>query len=245
MKRRIRLIAAAALSLATVVPAWAHGIWFAQRSGRLAVVYGEGAEDVDVHRRLDRLRLVGAIDAAGSPVAVRLQPSDPMVFVDSDKPVAIVTATMDNGFWSRAPSGKWVAKAKDEVPGASAGGRYLKYATHLHVLPEAELKPQAGLAFQIVPVGAAFPRRKDERLTVQVLYGGKPVAGARVWQDMVTDPDGAAVTTDADGRASITVRNRGLNVVKAEYSTSFDDPAKADLTEHVATLSFMLAQTPE
>lgn len=40
------------------------------------------------------------------------------------------------------------------------------------------------------------------------------------------------------------VRNQGLNVVKAEYSTAFDDPAKADLTEHVATLSFMLAQTP-
>lgn len=244
MKIAMRVIAAA-LSLAAAAPCWAHGIWFAQRSGRLALIYGEGAEDVDIFKRLRKITSVGGADAAGRAVAVRLKPADPMVFVESEQSPAIVTATMDNGFWSRLPSGQWVDKPKGEVPGATAGGRYLKYATHLRVLPDGEVSPVPGLAFQIVPVGTAFPRRKGLLLTVRVLYNGKPLAGAKVWPDAATDPDAVPVSTGADGTAIITVRNQGLNVVKAEYASESDDPARSDKTEHVATLSFMLSHTQE
>lgn len=244
MKVTMRVIAAA-LFLAAAVPSWAHGIWFAQRSGRLALIYGEGAEDVDIFKRLHKITSVGGVDAAGRAVAVRLKPVDPMVFVDSDQSAAIITATMDNGFWSRLPSGQWVDKPKDELPGATAGGRYLKYATHLRVLPDAEISPAPGLAFQIVPLGTVFPRRKGLFLTVRVLYNGKPLAGAKIWPDAATDPDAAPVGTGADGTAIIIVRNQGLNVIKAEYASGSDDPARSDKTEHVATLSFMLSHTPE
>lgn len=240
-----KLLLATALSLAVATPGWAHGIWFAQRSGRLALVYGEGAEDVDVFKRLDRITSFKGVRAAGGPADAHLVPADPMVFVEYGKGLAILSATMDNGYWSRSPSGQWAAKPKDEVPGATTGGRYLKYAIHLHRLPDREVEPLSGMAFQIVPVGSTFPRLKGESLTVRVFYDGKPVAGAGVWPDLVTDPDAVPVRTDAEGRATITVRNQGLNVVKAEHATGFDDPAKADKTEHVATLSFMLGHAPE
>ncbi|MBI2306273.1 MAG: DUF4198 domain-containing protein [Rhodocyclales bacterium] len=244
MKIGMRLIVAA-LALASAAPGWAHGIWFAQRSGRLALIYGEGAEDVDVFKRLHKITAVGGADAAGRPVAVRLKAVDPMLFVDAEQAPAVVTATMDNGFWSRQPSGQWVAKPRDEVPGATAAGRYLKYATHLAVLPDTEVGPAPGQAFQIVPVGAGFPRQKGQPLTVRVLYDGKPLAGARVWPDAVTDPDAVPLSTGADGTATLAVRNQGLNVVKAEHVSGSDDPARSDKTEHVATLSFMLGHAPE
>jgi uncharacterized GH25 family protein len=80
---------------------------------------------------------------------------------------------------------------------------------------------------------------------VRVLFEGKPVAGAKVWQDIVTDPDGTPIVADANGEVTLPVRNQGLNVVKTEHETASTDPGKTNMTHHFATLSFMLEHAPE
>lgn len=238
---------AALLLLTMATPGWAHGIWFAQRAGRLALVYGEGAEDVEVFSRRDRITALQAFDAAGRPVAVRTVPVEPMVFVSADAAAAVLATTMDNGHWSRLPSGKWMAGTKDTVPGATTTGRYLKYGTHLLAAPAGGMQPVAGMAFQIVAVGKRFPQRSGDALTVRVLHEGRPLPGVEVWPDLVNDPDGASVQTDADGLATVTVRNQGLNVIRAEYVArgDGDGDGKVDLVEHFATLSFALKPPAE
>jgi nickel transport protein len=267
------IVAAATLAL-QALPAQAHGIWFAQRADRLALVYGDGAEDLDAVKRLPKISAVGGLGADGRPVAVTLEPEGRMPFVNlAAKPAivtatmnnglwskaadgqwhgkgkaakpAIVTATMNNGLWSKAADGQWHGKGKDEVPGATISGRFMKYATHLVALPAGGTPPVAGMALQIVAAGAAFPRHKGEPLTVQVLFDGKPLAGAKVWQDVVTDPDAAPLVADRDGRVTLPVRNQGLNVVKAEHESAPVDAGKASMTHHFATLSFMLGHAPE
>ncbi|MBV5286907.1 MAG: DUF4198 domain-containing protein [Methyloversatilis discipulorum] len=233
-------IMAALLLVAMATPGWAHGIWFAQRAGRLALVYGEGAEDVEVFSRRERITALQAFDAAGRPVTVQTVPAEPMLFVSADGAAAVLATTMDNGHWSRLPSGKWMAGTKDTVPGATTTGRYLKYGTHLLALPAGEMGPVAGMAFQIVAVGKRFPQRSGEVLTLRVLHEGRPLPGVEVWPDLVNDPDGASVRTDADGLASVSVRNQGLNVIRAEYVARGDGDGKVDLVEHFATLSFVL-----
>lgn len=128
---------------------------------------------------------------------------------------------------------------------ATISGRYLKYATHLVALPAGALRPAPGLALQVVPVGAKFPHNKGEGLTVQVLLEGTPLPGAKVWQDVVTDPDGAPFVADREGRVTLPVRNQGLNVVKAEHESAPVDAGKANMTHHFATLSFILEHAPE
>ncbi len=236
----------AAFSL-QALPSQAHGIWFAQRAEQLALVYGDGSEDLDAVKRMPKITSVGGFSADGKPVPVKLEPEGRLPIVDfaiANKP-DVVTATMNNGLWSKAPDGKWHGKGKDEVPGATVSGRYLKYATHLLTLPAGARAPVPGLALQIVPVGERFPRNKDENLTVQVLFEGKPLAGAKVWQDVVTDPEGTPVVADRNGRATLRVRNQGLNVVKAEHESAPIDPGKANMTHHFATLSFALEHAPE
>jgi nickel transport protein len=238
------IVAAATLALQSL-PAQAHGIWFAQRADRLALVYGDGAEDLDAVKRLPKISAVGGLGADGRPVAVTLEPEGRLPFVNLAAKPAIVTATMNNGLWSKAADGQWHGKGKDEVPGATISGRFMKYATHLVALPAGATPPVPGMALQIVAAGAAFPRHKGEPLTVQVLFDGKPLAGAKVWQDVVTDPDAAPLVADRDGRVTLQVRNQGLNVVKAEHESAPVDAGKASMTHHFATLSFMLGHAPE
>ena len=107
------------------------------------------------------------------------------------------------------------------------------------------MRPVAGLALQLVPVGATFPRQVGEPLTAQVLFEGRPLAGAKVWRDVVTDPDGAPLVADAQGRVTLPVRNQGLNVVRAEHESVSVDPGKTLNTHHFATLSFALDHAPE
>lgn len=235
----------AALALGTASAAWGHGIWFAQRADRLALIYGDGAEDLDVVKRLPKITAVAGVGAQGRPVPVALEPEGRLAFVNLDHKPAVVTATMNNGLWSKDAAGQWHGKGRDEVADAKLSARYLKYATHLVTLPAGALAPVPGLALQIVPLAARFPRHKEESLTVQVMFDGRPLAGAKVWQDLVTDPDGTPQVADAEGRVTLRVRNQGLNVLKTEHESASIDPGKTDRTHHFATLSFVLEHAPE
>ena len=242
---RCTLLAAVAAALCSALPAAAHEIWMAQRSGKLALIYGAGAHDLDMVKRLPKIVASQGLDAAGSPVPVELKPTENLVLVEAPAETAVVTAVMDNGLWSKSPDGKFHNKGLDEVPDAIVSGRYYKYATFLRKHPAGALAPVPGLKFQIVPVGKAFPKKMGEMLTVQVLHQGQPVRGAKVYQDAVTDPGGAHVFTGKDGRATIKVRNAGLNVLLAEHQTGPEVPAQTKMTEHVATLGFMYDPPPE
>jgi uncharacterized GH25 family protein len=82
-------------------------------------------------------------------------------------------------------------------------------------------------------------------LKYQVLFQGKPVAGAMMINDMVNDPDAKEVPTAADGTITFPVRNQGLNVIRAVYNGPTDAPTKYKRIEHTATLAFTLAHKPE
>ncbi|MDR7297219.1 hypothetical protein J2X16_002566 [Pelomonas aquatica] len=243
--RPLRALAAALACTALAGAAQAHGIWFAQRAGQLALIYGDGAEDLDVVKRLPKLRAIGGLDGRGQAVPAPLEIEGRMAFINLGHRPAVLVATMDNGLWSRDATGKWHGKGKDEVAGAVVSGHYMKYATHLVKPPEAALAPAPGLALQIVPVGLKFPQYLGEPLTVQVFYDGKPLPHAAVWRDVVTDPDGVPLKADAQGRVTLPVRNQGLNVIRVEHESASVDPGKTDRTHHFATLSFMLEHAPE
>ena len=243
--RRWPMLAALAGALCGALPADAHEIWFAQRSNKLALIYGAGAHDLDMVKRLPKVTATQGLDAAGQSLPTELKATDSLVIVEAPPALAVVTAVMDNGLWSKSPDGKFHNKGLDEVPNAIVSGRYYKYATHLLKHPAGALAPVPGLKFQIVPVGPAFPKKKGDTVTVQVLFEGKPAVGAKVFQDAVTDPGGAHVVTGKNGRASFKVRNGGLNVVLAEFESGPENPAQSKMTEHVATLSFMYDPPPE
>lgn len=241
----LRCVAVASLLWGASAAVHAHGIWFAQRSGDLALIYGEGGDDLDAARRLPLVMSMAGYDAAGRAVPTALEPAGKLALVDLREQPAVVAVVLDNGIWTKSADGQWLKKPKNEVPGAVASAHNFKYAVHLRAPLTRPLAALPGHALQIVPIEAALPATSGQPLRLRVLYRGKPASGVPVLADFVNDPDGRALVTTADGAVTVTVRNQGLNVIAAKLDAPSDDPVATDKVEHLATLSFRLAHAPE
>lgn len=241
---KLAFVASVMAGLGAATSTQAHGIWFAQRSSQLALIYGVGAEDLDAVKRLPKVKAVAAYDEHGKEVPTQLAPNGPLLVASTDHQPAMLAAILDNGLWSKTPDGKWHNKGKDEVPDATKSEHTVKYTVHLRRLNVAPPMLSAH-KLQIVPLVKQLPDKMGQALTVRVLYDGKPVQGASVQPDYVTDPDSEPLKTGPDGTVTIKVRNQGLNVVAATLVTPPANPAKTNHDEYLATLSFVLPNLPE
>jgi uncharacterized GH25 family protein len=244
MRRLAPIVAAALIASMAAPPVAAHGIWFAQRAKQVALIYGIGADDLDTVKRLPLVESIGAFDASYQPVAAKLRIAGPVVLVDADEQPTLIAAVLQNGTWSRINEGEFEKKGRDEMPAATLSEKTVKYAVTIQGPLDKPIPALPTQILQIVPVGA-IPAKLGTPLTYRVLYKGKPIAGARMINDMINDPDAAEIKTGADGTITMPVRNQGLNVIRAVYDGPTDNPVKYDRIEHTATLSFTLAHAPE
>ena len=247
-KPRFFVLSLAVISTCTLVMSsatHAHGIWFAQRSGELALIYGHAAEDLDMIKRADKVKSLQTFNAQGEPLTSQWRKTDHLLLVESANKPAVVATVLDNGYWSKTPDNKWVNKGKDEVPNAIESGRYIKYAVAIQGTLKAPLQPIDTQALQILPANARWPQHIGEPMKVRVLYDGKPAAGAKLTRDYVGDPDAKPLIADKSGIVTFKVRNQGLNVVSVAYDAPPDDPVKATKRGLFASLTFTLAHLPE
>lgn len=233
--RHIALSGTAAICL-VAGPLFAHGAWIAERHGDLYVVYGHGAADDSY----DPAKVTSLVACDLALVCTEIARSGGADFVSFDKlSQPLVRIEFDNGYWSKDAAGEWQNKPKDEVSGATEGGRYFKTGTfvadHLETLPAA-----FGKGLEIRPLADPMALKKGDTLPVEVLIDGKPAVGAEVVVDYLNDGDGAKLVVGADGRLDVTVGSAGLNVIVAFLSTPAEDAAKADETGHSASLAFGL-----
>lgn len=243
MKTAFNALILTSLLTLPALPAQAHGIYLTERSRQIVLVYGEGADDLDMVKREPLVESVAAYDEQGKPIQAAHRVSGLAMLVDTGTTPTFVTAILQNGVWSRMKGGHYEKKGLDEMPGAEVSTRNVKYAVRVQGAPAA-VPVLPGQTLQIVPAGP-IPKTLGQELTYKVLYQGKPVAGARLINDFVNDPDGKEVVSGADGTVTLVVRNQGLNVIHAVYEGPSDNPAKYRTVEHTATLSFTLEHKPE
>ncbi len=248
--RRPRVIgASAAAAFITCLGASlasAHAAWFAEHANRLSYIFGLGADDLDTVKRLSHVTSVDGYDSSFKPIPTRLEVEGPLVVVDGGPKLAVVTAVMDYGLWSKPPGdAEWVGKGRDEVPNATLSEKNYKFSIHIVGPLATPIPPLPHQTLEVVPVDAKLPVLKGQPLELRALFHGKPIAGVKILRDFVNDPDGKMVTTGADGTVIIRVRNQGLNVISATYDGPPEDPKKEDHVEYEATLSFVLPHKPE
>jgi len=218
--------------------AYAHGMWTEERRGNIEVIYGHGAED----NAYDPKKISGAwaSDQRGGRIPVTVERLEDHARLKSLESAAVLSVALDNGYWTQAPDKQWLNVGESKVPGALDSGRYYKYS--LAVLHEgAELPALDKLNLAIVPQRDPLSVDVGEELEVQVLVDGKPASNVELIADYVNTPDEVAATTDKQGKAKITVRNHGLNVIAASTTVPSEDP-DARVRGMFSSLSFVSAK---
>lgn len=204
---------AAAISALMIQSASAHGIWTEQRYGHLEVVYGHGAEDEAYAP--EKIKGAWAYDENAVLVPVTVERlGDHARLVPIATP-AVITVALDNGVWSKDKSGRSVNAPMAEVPDAVSASHSYKYSLAI-LKPHAHIPERLKIAMVIRPLQDPTEVGVGNMLPVEVLIDGKPAANIPLFDDYRGLPDAQSVKTDTQGRASIAIRNAGLNIVAAQ-----------------------------
>lgn len=236
MKYLKKSLLASALTL-LAANTFAHGVWLDERTDVQTVIYGHGETD-DAYAPA-KLTIVEGYDKDGNIVAVEKKEAEKNVaFVIPDE-ASYISFVLDNGYWTEKKDGKWENKPKTEFKDPIKGGHYIKNAIAV-INEEATVKPVDKLDLQIIPLENPLKKKAGDTLGIQVLFRGKPVEGAEITRDYVNMSHEHDIKTDKDGKATITIRNQGLNVIATDYNEPLKDDPKTDKNSYVSTFSFKL-----
>lgn len=214
----------------------AHGLWTEERRGNIEVVYGHGAEDSAF--KAQKVSGAWAYDGAGKMIPVTVvRLADHARLKPLSHPAAMAVA-LNNGMWSQTADKKWVNEGRTKVPGAVTALQTFKYSLAIYE-PGTKLPSLNRLKFAIIPQVDPMDVGPGQPLPVKVLLNGKPVAGIKLIGDYRSQPDVVSAETDAEGRASVIVRNEGLNIIAAETVVPVNDNADIDEQGLFTSLTFL------
>lgn len=232
-----RTLPLAALLTSLAPAAFAHGVWVESQHGDLAIVYGHGPEQDSYD--LAKITSAQVCPGGESCAAATLTEHANHATLPVPDTASAIAIEFDNRFWSKDADGEWHNLPKDAVEGAVSGGHYLKHGVHL-TGSIGTIGTPFGQALEIVPAADPYALKAGDGLPVQVLYNGEPLPEAEIIVDYVNASGAEPIVADAEGKATVPVRNQGLNVIAVGHTSPHPDPAKADDVGHLATLSFTL-----
>jgi nickel transport protein len=214
----------------------AHGIWVAQRTGELTIVYGHLAEDSAYETK--KVKSVEGITVTGERRQIPLTAGQKNVTFTAPEDAVVLATKFDNGFWIKGPDDKWQNVGKAQIPGGTGSHQPLKYNTHILKPLVFPMKP-TGAAFEIVPLVDPIGLKLGNDLPVQVYFNGTPLAEAKIINDYINNAE-ATIKADANGKAVLKVTSAGLNVVAAEHTEKTPGNADVDEIYYMSTLTYVL-----
>lgn len=229
MKKAVVL--ALVLTLFSASALYAHDTWVAKDGNVLVVKYGHG-DKIEPYKPA-YVKEAKAYDASGKEVQVTIKPQDVRAVLAPAQAPALVAIVYDSGAWVKTPEGyKNVSKreAKDVLQ-SMKGETHSKNIWHWS---DRFSKPLGG-KMELVPLKNPLSLKVGDTLPFQVIYRGKPLAGATVAAEGVEKD---ALKTDATGKAQIVIKNSGLNVVKANLKTPTPHDPDADSLSETANITF-------
>jgi len=217
----------------------AHAIWVEKRRDNLEVVYAHGVQD-DAYKT-EKFYGAWGYDKTGNSMPVKVQRLDTHVRLLPQNAPATLLAVLDNGHFSQDPDGRWHNLRRADVPGATQSMRIWKYTLSI-MQPGVRLPELDPLRLAIVPQADPTALKAGQTLPVQVLFDGKPLAGVKLVEDYRNMDHQASYQTDAEGRAQVVVRNRGLNVLYVNYKHPVNDDPDINVLWMDTTLSFVASK---
>lgn len=214
----------------------AHGLWTEERRGNIEVVYGHGAEDNAF--KPEKISGAWAYDAAGKMIPVTVERLADHARLQPLKKPAVLGVALDNGAWSKTPEGQWINQGRSQVPNSTQSLHTYKYSLAIYA-EGTKLPDLQALKLVIVPEVDPLKVGPGKPLPVRVLVDGKPMKGVKLIGDYRSAPHEVSAVTDAEGRAQVTVRNEGLNIISAEVSLPVENDADIETRGLFTSLTFL------
>ncbi len=142
----------------------------------------------------------------------------------------MMTLLLKEGYWTETSDG-WATLPKNHFKEYKESSYYDMYNKTLFRWAGAYAKP-VGLSYEVVPL--ADPWSAIEHLPVQVFYRGQPLAGATV----EIDGDANEYTTDAQGKAVLPLKARGVHYIFSLHGEELDDDPRTDINYISSNLIF-------
>ncbi len=239
--------------LGSILSASAHDVWLSiagkPASRRAIVNYGHPGDRPPAFA--DKVVDLVAISAGGHKSlsegieAARVDGfgvAQTRAFVDNGR--MLLVARYDNGLWVKIADGTFRNATRRLVPDATESvwsGKFAKALTG----PGAPWQSAVGHELEIVPLSDPVKVKPGQKLSVKVLFRGKPLAGAQVergdGKTMVAEKDIPRFATDSEGVASIPVLKTGASLLVIDHKvTPSTTPDQADADLYNATLWFSI-----
>ncbi len=229
MKKSILLLLALTLFFASDL--YAHDKWVSKDADGLVVKYGhEGKIDPYNPKYVKGAK---AYDASGKEIPVTIKPQKTRVILVPVQDPALVAIIYDSGAWVKTPSG-WKNVSKREAKDVIQSDKGDTHSKNLWQWNDRFSKPLGG-KMELVPLKNPLLLKVGDTLLFQVLYDGKPLAGATVGAEGVGKDE---MKTDPNGRAEVVIKKSGLNVVKATRKTLTPNDPDADVLLETANITF-------
>ena len=233
-----RIFFAALLFLSATQVALAHDTWIVSQDGQLFVLRGHGGAAEAYDPAL--VKEAKARDPKGRIIEMEIVQNKENASLSPKGNPAIVGALYDSGYWLKTTDG-WKKSTKREGKGKYDIVESLKskqWCKSFLATSDENLKPLEQ-QFEVVPQKDPTTVRVGDKLSMKVIFDGKPVQGA-----IITTGGGHAsdtkdaLKTDKEGVATVTIEKPGPQLIKATYTVPAKDDPDADTLSLAATISF-------
>jgi cobalt/nickel transport system permease protein len=219
-----------ALFLFHAASADAHDYWIEQKGEGLMLVFGHGSQRLDFE--VEKVSALKAFDNLGKEIPVQKEKKGKGLLLKINGQPAMVTAIIDNGYWSKTIYG-WKEEPKRKASRVIEAIRQLYYTRMLIAWPDAVQPTMSDHRIALIPLQNPFTMKPGDMMQVKVLYNGTPLPNV----EMNGGEHNVLGKTDKDGMIKVPVIT-GANLLSVEYKVKIKDDPDADTLDQTATLTF-------
>ncbi len=139
---------------------------------------------------------------------------------------------------------EYIVAEREELGERSKEGRerysrFIKSLLQVGDRRDAAYKKQLGLKLEIVPLENPYAKKVGDKLTLQVVFDGKPLAGRNVFANNRANKAAQKMTTDKNGKITLKINQKGLWLVRlVNMRRCREDCSEADWESFWAAITF-------
>lgn len=236
IKRLRELLLTLAILPMLTQPVLAHAIWVVKGENprEFKVLYGH--PERDEVESYDSIKFEQATAYAGNrmPMPLTAKRENEGVTLVAERNVSAITASLNNGYFIQVGEDEYKNVFRPEALAANNEETRIthtyKYAKTLFE-PSGIVSQPLGLPIEIIPLKDPFRVGAGQTLQIQVLFQGKPQA------DVTIEYEGEELKTNADGVASITLKDEEVQIIEAEYRMPSTDDEATDEVAYATSLT--------